>query len=72
MRVIQTFVLRLLTNPDEPLALRGMLHAVASGEEQPFKDETALLALLRQAQGKPAGAISPEGGKSSHKEADER
>lgn len=48
MRTIQTFVLRLLTNSDDPQGLRGVLQAVASGEEQPFKDGSALLALLKR------------------------
>jgi hypothetical protein len=48
MRTSKSFVLRLLADPDEPGALRGMLHSVASGEEQPFADGPALLALLAQ------------------------
>ncbi|MBN1814489.1 MAG: hypothetical protein JXA14_21795 [Anaerolineae bacterium] len=48
MRATQTFVLRLLANSDEPQTLRGMLHIIASGEEEPFADESALLALLRR------------------------
>lgn len=48
LRTTQTFVLRLLVDTDELEALRGVLHAVASGEEAPFTDATALLALLRQ------------------------
>lgn len=51
MRTIQTFVLRLLTNSEEPQALRGTIHAVSNGEEQPFADGPALLALLRQMTG---------------------
>lgn len=48
MRTIQTFVLRLLTTSEEPQTLRGTIHAVSSGEEQPFTDGPALLALLRR------------------------
>ncbi|MGQ9600606.1 MAG: hypothetical protein ACUVWZ_14475 [Anaerolineae bacterium] len=48
MRTRQTFVLHLLADPEEPQALRGVLQAVASGEEQPFADGPALLALLRR------------------------
>jgi len=48
MRTRQTFVLHLLADPEETRALRGLIHAVASGEEQPFADGPALLALLRR------------------------
>ncbi len=48
MRTTQAFVLRLLVDSDEPQALRGTLHVVASGEEAPFTDAAALLALLRR------------------------
>jgi len=48
MRTVQTFILRLLVDPDEPEALRGDLRAIPEGEAQPFPDEQALLALLRQ------------------------
>lgn len=46
MRAIRTFVLRLLIDSDDPQTLRGVIHAVASGEQQPFADGPALLALL--------------------------
>lgn len=48
MRTIHTFVLRLLVDSDDPRALRGAIHAVASDEELTFADEAALLARLRQ------------------------
>jgi len=48
MRTSQTFVLRLLVDPDEPGTLRGNLSPVAGGETQPFADGPALLALLRR------------------------
>lgn len=48
MRTVQTFILRLLVDPAEPDALRGALQPVPEGEAQPFADEAALLALLRQ------------------------
>lgn len=48
MRTRQTFVLHLLADPEEPEALRGLIHAVASGEEQPFSGDPALLALLHR------------------------
>ncbi len=60
MRTIQTFVLRLLTNADDPQALRGMLQAVASGEEQPFTDGPALLALLQQMASKASKKHNPK------------
>ena len=48
MRVIRTFILRLLVNSAEPQALRGDLRPLPEGEAQPFPDEQALLALLRR------------------------
>lgn len=36
MRIRKSFILHLLADPEEPEALRGLIHAVASGEEQPF------------------------------------
>jgi hypothetical protein len=47
-RVIRTYVLRLLVDRDEPDALRGFIHSVASGEQHSFADKSALLTLLRQ------------------------
>jgi len=46
LRVIRTFILRLLVNSAEPEALRGDLRPLPEGEAQPFPDEQALLALL--------------------------
>ena len=48
MRVIRTFILRLLVNSAEPEALRGDLRPLPEGEAQPFPDEQALLALLHR------------------------
>ncbi len=48
MHIIRTLILRLLIDPDEPGALRGSLQPVPAGEAQPFADEGALLAALRQ------------------------
>lgn len=48
MRIIQTFILRLLVDPAEPKALRGALQPVPEGEPQPFTDEDGLLTLLRR------------------------
>jgi hypothetical protein len=46
MRTIQTYILRLLVDSDEPHTVRGAIRAVADGEEQAFADGQALLALL--------------------------
>lgn len=48
MRQIQTFILRLLVDEDEPQTLRGVLRVVADDEERSFTDEESLLALLRR------------------------
>ncbi|MCX7682400.1 MAG: hypothetical protein N2508_10660 [Anaerolineae bacterium] len=61
MRTTQTFVLHLLTDTDEPQALRGTLRLVASGEEVTFTDGPALLTLLcRMAQAIPVVAPTDE------------
>jgi len=54
LRVIRTFILRLLVNSAEPQALRGDLRPVPEGEAQPFPDEQALLALLHRMTGETA------------------
>jgi hypothetical protein len=54
LRVIRTFILRLLVNSAEPQALRGDLRPLPEGEAQPFPDEQALLALLRRLTGETA------------------
>ncbi len=54
MRTIQTFVLRLLVDEDEPNTLRGSLRSVATDEENVFSDAQVLLRLLRQAIALPA------------------
>ena len=62
MRVIHTFILRLLVNSAEPQALRGDLRPLPEGDAQPFTDEQALLALLRQiglAKLRELAAVSP-------------
>jgi hypothetical protein len=48
LRVIRTFILRLLVNSAEPQALRGDLRPLPEGEAQLFPDEQALLALLHR------------------------
>lgn len=60
MRTRQTFVLHLLADPEEPKALRGRIHAVASGEEQPFADGPTLLALLQQMVDKASNEHNPK------------
>ncbi len=62
MRVIRTFILRLLVNSAEPEALRGDLRPMPEGEAQPFPDEQALLALLHRL-ASPARESLPEGEK---------
>jgi hypothetical protein len=47
MRTMQTFVLRLLVDSNEPQTLRGVIRSVASGEEHAFTAEQDLLAYLR-------------------------
>lgn len=46
MRTIQTFILRLLIDPDEPEVLRGALQPVPEGDSQPFVGEQELLTIL--------------------------
>lgn len=48
MHTIQTFILRLWVDSENREKLRGALQLVADGETQPFSDEQALLAVLRQ------------------------
>jgi hypothetical protein len=74
MRSSQTFVLRLLADPEDPEALRGMLHWVATGEERHFSDGLALLDLLRQVtEGPTGGGIAADGtvGTVDHRERSE-
>jgi hypothetical protein len=60
LRVIRTFILRLLVNSAEPQALRGDLRPLPEGEAQPFPDEQALLALLHRL-ASPAREAPPAG-----------
>jgi hypothetical protein len=48
VRIVQTFILRLLIDPDEPEILRGAIQPVPEGEPQPFVGERELLTLLRR------------------------
>ena len=42
MRTIQSFILRLLVDADQPKALHGVLRCVSDDTEQSFADETVL------------------------------
>lgn len=54
MRTIQTILLRLLIDTDHPEAIRGTLQAVDKGKEPvPFRDESMLLALLKNLNAEP-------------------
>lgn len=58
MRVIRTFILRLLIDAKEPYACRGTIQALTDDEKYPFVGEAALLSLVsRLAQ--PDGAGPP-------------
>lgn len=48
MHTVQTFILRLLFDPEEPDALRGALQPIPQGETLSFVGEAELLARLRQ------------------------
>jgi len=48
VHTIETFILRLLIDPDEPDVLRGALRPMPEGELHPFTDEQALLACLHR------------------------
>jgi hypothetical protein len=56
MRTIQTYILRLLVDTEEPLTVRGAIRAVADDEEQTFVDGQALLTLLHRISGR-AGQV---------------
>lgn len=47
MRVVQTFILRLLVDPTEPETLRGTLQPLPEGAPHPFTDEQKMLRVLR-------------------------
>lgn len=48
MRTIQTFVLRLLLDTEEPNTLRGSLRLISNEAEYPFANARELLQLLQQ------------------------
>jgi hypothetical protein len=48
MHTLHTFILRLMTDTDNPERLRGALQPLAEDNVYPFADEYALLGLLRQ------------------------
>jgi hypothetical protein len=58
MHTIQVFVLRLFVDSENPQVLRGAVRSVPDGETHPFRDEQALLALLRRMIS-PAAALPP-------------
>jgi len=49
VRTVRTFILRLLVDPSEPAALRGVLQPIPEGAAQSFTDARELLATLRNA-----------------------
>jgi hypothetical protein len=59
MRTVQTLVLRLWVDTDEPQALRGAVRCVTEEQEHPFADEQALLSLLRQMAGRASVEVEP-------------
>lgn len=64
MRVLKTFILRMLIDSETPHVLRGAVRAVADDEEYTFTDGQALLALLceiSQAALRQAESAGPEG-----------
>ena len=48
MRTIQSFILRLLVDTDQPDTLHGSLRCVSDDAEQSFMDEAMLIAVLRR------------------------
>jgi len=48
VRTIQTFIVRLVVESDEPEAVRGVVRSITSDEEHTFTDGQTLLAWLRQ------------------------
>ncbi len=54
MRTIQSFILRLLVDADQPDTLHGSLRCVNDDTEQTFTDEAMLIAVLRRWVNRPA------------------
>ncbi len=48
MRTVQTFMLRLLVDPDEPGEMRGALQCMPGSATLSFSGEENLLVLLRR------------------------
>ena len=46
MRIIETYILRLLMDTDEPTSLRGTLHPVGEDTTHTFTNGQELLAIL--------------------------
>lgn len=63
MRITQTYILRLLVDPEHPCELRGVLHCVADNSDYTFADAETLLAQLRYitSLGTPSPADEDEG-----------
>ncbi|MEA3334857.1 MAG: hypothetical protein U9R25_03040 [Chloroflexota bacterium] len=72
MREIQTFVLRLLVDTDEPHALRGVLRAVVDDEEHSFTDEESLLPLLLRMSRGTVGSLADCDGQESSPQDDDQ
>ena len=47
MRTIQSFILRLLVDAEQPDTLRGVVRCVSDDTEQSFTDEAMLIVVLR-------------------------
>ncbi len=58
MRTVQTFVLRLIVDADEPGVLRGVIRYVATGQERQFANRQELLRLLGEIS---HPAVEPDG-----------
>jgi hypothetical protein len=46
VRTVETFVMRLLVDSDDPHTLRGSLYSVMHGDEYIFPDQVSLISLL--------------------------
>ena len=60
MRTIQSFILRLLVDADQPEALHGVLRCVSDDTDQPFADEATLVDLLRRRVNRSAPTSIPD------------
>ncbi len=62
MRVVHTFVVRLLMDTEEPGTLRGVVRTVATAQDHTFTDEAMLLKLLRTFGKAPALSVARASG----------